>query len=88
MKWRSIITQSERMRPISTYLDQTSLVNKSYTAFHAFMLLCVCQVLLQSLFLKLINTFVFFVFNIVDAFGFAHSDWSKTHVLSEDKSIS
>ena len=31
---------------------------------------CVCRFLLQNVFLKLINIFVFFVFILVDAFGF------------------
>ena len=36
----------------------------------AFISLCVCRFLLQNIFFKLISIFVFFIFILVDAFGF------------------
>ena len=40
---------------------------------------CVCQFLLQNVFSKLVNIFVFFVFILVDAFGFLVSSRQRHH---------
>ena len=74
-KSRSTKTQ-KRTRPISSYLDQTSLIimdllysiPRLHLALNFYF--CVCRFLSQNVFLKLINIFVFFVFMLVDACSF------------------
>ena len=53
-------------------------------AFHALMPLCVCWFLLQNVFLKFINIFVFFVFILVDAFGFLIFYFHPDREISEN----
>ena len=56
-----------KTRPISSHLDRTGLVNNGFIIWHFtsscrfVFYFCVCRFLLQNVFLKLINIFVFFI---------------------------